>query len=104
MERVPNTAIDFWKWTGIHRRIVVLRHNRIMEEAMLITGTLLFGAGAGALLTYAHDRNLLRLYGNLVGDLSRMLRQRTQAPGLPAAAARIPDWKPAANLMEKHVS
>lgn len=74
-----------------------------MDEALLITGSLLFGAGAGALLTYVHDRSLLCLYGNLVHDLSRMLRHEKGSPEPPATAATIAEWRPSSGLTGKSV-
>ena len=51
-----------------------------MEEVVLMTGLFVAGAGAGALLSYARDRNLLRLYGHLVHDLSSMIPHDDQGP------------------------
>ena len=75
-----------------------------MDEAILITGSLLFGAGAGALLTYAHDRSLLRLYGNMVHDLSRILRRDGGPIEPPAASSRISALTPPTDLVGKRVS
>jgi hypothetical protein len=67
-----------------------LLHNRVMEEAILLTGIFAAGAGAGAFLSYARDRNLLQLYGHLVHDLSRMIpRDDPGSPEPPAVAARV---------------
>jgi hypothetical protein len=61
-----------------------------MEEMLLMTGMFVAGAGAGALLSYARDRNLLDLYGHLVDDLSRMVPHReSDPPEGPAVAARV---------------
>lgn len=75
-----------------------------MEEAILITSSLLVGAGAGALLAHARDRTLLLHYGNLIHDLSRMLHRGPEPPEPPAAAARIPEWKPLPDAIGKRAS
>ena len=76
-----------------------------MEEAILMTTSLLVGAGAGALIVRARDRNLLQLYGRLVGDLSRMVRNRRgEPPEPPATTANLPQPPTVADLMAKRVS
>ena len=75
-----------------------------MEEAILITSSLLVGAGAGAMFTYVRDRTLLQQYGNLIHDLSRMMRQRPEPPEPPAAAAPIPEWKSLGDAFGKRAS
>lgn len=75
-----------------------------MDEAILITSSLLFGAGAGALLTYAHDRSLLRLYGNMVHDFSRMLRRDEGPSEPPASAMCVPEWSSSADQIGKRAS
>ena len=62
-----------------------------MEEILVMTGLFVAGAGAGALVTYFRDRNLLRLYGDLVQDLSSMISRTSPHPtDGPATTARIP--------------
>lgn len=81
------------------------RHNLAMEEALLMTGLFMAGAGAGALLTYTRDRSLLYLYGHLVKDLSRMVRHpETDPPEPPAAAARITEIPPIVEAQRKAAS
>lgn len=61
-----------------------------MEETLWMTGIFVAGASAGALISYARDRNLLALYGHLVEDLSRMIpHPEPEPPEGPAQAARI---------------
>ncbi len=65
-----------------------------MEEALLMTGMFVAGAGTGALLCYGRDRNLLRLYKDLLEDLTSMIpRHQPEPPEPPASAARIPEIK-----------
>jgi hypothetical protein len=76
-----------------------------MEEAILMTGLFVAGAGAGALISYAHDRSLLGLYGHLVEDLSRMVpRPIADRPEPPAAAARIAEFTPIVEAQRKAAS
>ena len=71
---------------------------------MLMTGFFMAGAGAGALLSYARDRNLLRLYGHLVEDLSGMIPHRPDSPEPPAVAARVADMPSTADALRKCAS
>jgi hypothetical protein len=76
-----------------------------MEEALWMTGMFVAGAGAGALLSYAHDRNLLDLYGHLVEDLSRMIRHGApDQPDGPAQAGRISAIPPLREAQRKAAS
>jgi hypothetical protein len=76
-----------------------------MEEVVLMTGLFVAGAGAGALLSYARDRNLLRLYGHLVHDLSSMIPHDDQGPPEPpAAAARFAEMPPIVEAQRKAAS
>ena len=75
-----------------------------MEETILITSSLLIGAGAGALLTYAHNLSLLQQYGKLVHDLTQIMRKRPDPPGPPAASARIVEWAPSEDAVATRAS
>lgn len=76
-----------------------------MEEVLLMTGLFVAGAGAGAMISYARDRNLLRLYGHMVNDLSAMIPH--PVPGGPepqATAAPIPQMPSLTGDVPKHAS
>lgn len=74
-----------------------------MQETMLVTGLFVAGVGAGALLSYARDRKLLRLYGHLVEDLSGMISRR-KAVSPEAAAAKTADQASGADARQKYAS
>jgi hypothetical protein len=74
-----------------------------MEEIMLMTSLFVTGAGAGALLSYAHDRKLLHLYGHLVEDLSSMI-PKGEPDSAQAAAARNSDMPSGANAQQQRAS
>jgi hypothetical protein len=81
------------------------RHNRGMEEVLLMTGIFVAGAGAGAMISYARDRNLLRLYGHMVHDLSAMIPHAgSEGPEPPAAAAPIPKSPSITDAVQKRAS
>lgn len=76
-----------------------------MEELLLMSGLFVAGTGVGALLSYSRDRNLLRLYSNLVEDLSSMIpRPSSQPPDDPAAAARPSRLPPASDALDRRAS
>ena len=79
-----------------------------MEEVLLMTGMFVVGAGAGALISHAHDRSLLSLYGHLVADLRRMIpHDGPEDPGPPeppAVAARITELPPLVEAQRKAAS
>ena len=82
-----------------------MRHNPGMEEVLLMTGLFVAGAGAGAMISYARDRNLLRLYGHLVNDLSAMIpHPGREGPEPPAAGAPIPGMPSITDAVQKRVS
>ena len=84
---------------------LTVRQNPGMEEVLLMTGLFVAGAGAGAIISYARDRNLLRLYGHMVSDLSAMIpHPGPEGPGPPAAAAPIPQVPSLTDAVQKHVS
>jgi hypothetical protein len=61
-----------------------------MDETLITAGIFLLGAGSGAALSYLKDRRMLRLYGDLVRQLSAALRRQWgPAPVPPAAGALI---------------
>lgn len=51
-------------------------YNRDMEEVLIELAVFLAGAASGALLKYLQDRKLLRVYGELVRQLTGSLRQQ----------------------------
>lgn len=77
-----------------------------MEEVLLMTGIFVAGAGAGAMISYARDRELLRLYGHMVHDLSAMIpHPDPEVPGpSTAAAAPVPEMHSFTDAVQKHVS
>jgi hypothetical protein len=76
-----------------------------MEEVLLMAGLFVAGAGAGAMISYARDRNLLRLYGHMVHDLSAMIPHAgPPGPEPPAAAAPIPQMPLLTDAVQKRVS
>ncbi len=76
-----------------------------MEEALLMTGIFVAGAGAGALLSCSRDRGMLKLYGCLLQDLSRMVpRHDRESPEPPASAAYIAEIPPIVEAQRKAAS
>ena len=76
-----------------------------MEEVLWMTSMFLAGAGAGAFYSYARDRSLISLYGQLVEDLSRMIpKPRPDSPVPPAMAARIAEIPPLLEAQRKAAS
>ncbi len=53
-----------------------------MMDVLLGTSTFLLGACSGALLSHSRDRHLLHLYGELVGDMARIIRGRLVGPAV----------------------
>ncbi len=71
-----------------------------MEELLLMTGLFAAGAGVGAVCSYARDRNLLRLYSNLVQDLSSMVpHSEPTPPDSPADIAGVPEFPSLVNAV-----
>ena len=76
-----------------------------MEEVLLMTGIFVAGAGAGAMISYARDRELLRLYGHMVHDLSAMIpHPDPEGPEPSAVAAPVPEMHSFTGAVPKHVS
>ena len=69
-----------------------------------MTGLFVAGAGAGALIRYAHDRSLLSLYGHLLEDLSRMVPHHHPDAPPPAVAARLAGMSPVVEAQRKAAS
>ena len=67
------------------------RYKRRMGDSLMAVAVFLAGAISGALLKYLQDRHLLQLYGELVEQLSRGLRQPIQIlrRGDPEVEARL---------------
>lgn len=76
-----------------------------MEDLLLMSGLFATGAGIGALFSYSRDRKLLRLYSELVKDLSSMIPHSGSLPPTdPAATQRVPELAPLTETRDRRAS
>jgi hypothetical protein len=75
-----------------------------MDETLIGLGVFLVGAAGGAALTYLKDRQLLRMYADLVRQLSSALQQQVDHVAIEARAQALLLREQAKRIREQSAS